>query len=84
MCLAIPGKVLAIEGDDPITRIAQVQFGGITKRVSLACVPDVAVDQYVLVHAGLAISVIDNAEAWRVFEYLERIDELTELSSETS
>ncbi|MBK8270925.1 MAG: HypC/HybG/HupF family hydrogenase formation chaperone [Planctomycetes bacterium] len=84
MCLAIPGKVLTIEGDDPITRIAQVQFGGITKRVSLACVPDVAVDQYVLVHAGLAISVIDNAEAQRVFEYLERIDELTELSGETS
>jgi len=84
MCLAIPGEITRIEGDDPLERTAMVRFGGITKRVSLACVPEATIGSYVLVHVGLAISVIDEAEARRVFEYLEEIDETRELSPETS
>ena len=74
MCLAIPGRVLAIAGDDALLRSGEVAFGDIVKTVSLACVPEVAVGQYVLVHAGLAISVIDEARAQAVFDYLDGAD----------
>jgi hydrogenase expression/formation protein HypC len=84
MCLAVPGEIISIEGTGPLELTAAVRFGGITKQVSLACVPEAKVGQYVLVHVGLAITVIDEAEARRVFEYLEQIDELAELSVESS
>jgi hydrogenase expression/formation protein HypC len=84
MCLAVPGEIMSIEGAEPLQRTAAVRFGGITKQVSLACVPEARVGQYVLVHVGLAITVIDEAEAQRVFDYLEQIDELAELSAESS
>ncbi len=79
MCLAIPGQVLSVAGQDSHLRTGQVSFGGITKRVSLACVPDARPGDYVLVHVGLAISTIDEHEAQRVFEYLNEMDELAEL-----
>jgi hydrogenase expression/formation protein HypC len=79
MCLAIPGLVLSISGDEPIKRVGQVKFGGITKEVSLAYVPEAKVGDYVIVHVGFAISTLDQAEANRVFEYLREMDELQEL-----
>jgi hydrogenase expression/formation protein HypC len=79
MCLAIPGLVLNISGDEPIKRVGQVKFGGITKEVSLAYVPEAKVGDYVIVHVGFAISTLDQAEANRVFEYLREMDELQEL-----
>lgn len=79
MCLAIPGKLLSIEGDSDIERTGQVDFSGIIKEVSLACVPEAEVGQYVLVHVGLAIAVIDEQEARQVYEYLKEIDELNQL-----
>ena len=83
MCLAIPGQVLKIAEDDPHVRTGEVSFGGITKRVSLACVPEARPGDYVLVHVGLAISTIDEEEAHRVFDYLRRMDELAELEEST-
>lgn len=83
MCLAIPGKVLAIEGDDPITRSGTVQFGGISRKVSLAYTPEATVGDYVLVHVGFALNIIDEEEANRVFELLKEMDELEELSQES-
>ncbi len=79
MCLAIPGKILSIEGEDPILRTGKVSFGGITKEVNLSFVPDAKVNDYVLVHVGMAISIIDEAEAHKVFEYLKEMDELQDL-----
>jgi len=79
MCLAIPGKLISTENADPILRTGKVDFGGIIKEVSLACVPEVRVGQYVLVHVGLAISVVDEAEAMKVFEFLDSMGELGEL-----
>jgi hydrogenase expression/formation protein HypC len=84
VCLAIPGEILRIEGEEPLGRMGLVRFGGITKQVSLTCVPDAKIGQYVLVHVGLAISVIDEAEAARVFEYLAQMNELAELAPESS
>ena len=80
MCLAIPGKVLSISGDDPLTRMGRIDFSGIVKTVSLAYVPEAIVGDYVIVHVGFALSKVDEAEAQKVFEYLKRIDELGELT----
>jgi hydrogenase expression/formation protein HypC len=79
MCLAIPGKVLTIEGADPWSRTGRVSFGGIVKEVNLAFVPEAAVGDYVVVHVGFALSKVDEQEAQQVFQYLKQMDELTEL-----
>ena len=75
MCLAIPGKVVSVEGDD-IMRTARVDFGGVVKDINLAYTPDAQPGDYLLVHVGFAISKIDEAEARKVFEDLEQIDKL--------
>ena len=64
MCLAIPGKIIAIENQfDGLVRMAKVSFGGIIKEASLEMVPAAKENDYVLVHVGVAISVVDEAEA---------------------
>jgi hydrogenase expression/formation protein HypC len=76
MCLAVPGKLLDIRGSDPFTRTGRVSFGGSIREVNLAFVPEAAVGQYLIVHAGVAISIIDEDEAKKVFQYLEEINRL--------
>ncbi len=78
MCLAVPGKILSIEGTDPVLRTGRVSFGGIVKQVNLAYVPEAKVEDYVLVHVGFAISTIDEEEAKQVFEYLKQMGDLAE------
>lgn len=78
MCLAVPGKILSIEGDDPLLRSGTVSFGGIVKRISLSCVPDAREGDYVLAHAGFALNVVDEDEAEKVFEYLRQMGDLPE------
>ncbi len=75
MCLAVPGKIVSTAGDDPWTRTAKVSFGGVIKEMNLAYVPDAGVDDYVIVHAGFALSQIDEVEAVRMFEELSRLAE---------
>ena len=76
MCLAIPGNIVSLTGDDEFTRMGRVNFGGIVKEVSLAYVPEAQVGDYVIVHAGFAINILDEKEANQVFEYLNEIAEL--------
>jgi hydrogenase expression/formation protein HypC len=76
MCLAIPGQVVSIAGDDPMQRVGKVSFGGVVKDVSLACLPEAVVGNYVIVHAGMAISLLDEAEAQETFRYLQEIEAL--------
>jgi hydrogenase expression/formation protein HypC len=83
MCLAVPGKVISIEGDDPILRAGKVNFGGVIKHVNLSYVPEAKVGDYVIVHVGFALSVVDEEEAMRVFEYLRSMDDLEELNEAT-
>ena len=78
MCLAVPGKVLSIQGED-IARVGRVNFGGIVKEVNLAYVPQAGIGDYVVVHVGFAISVMDEREATQVFEYLKQIGGLDEI-----
>ena len=81
MCLGVPGKVLSVQGEDPLKRSARVSFGGIIKEVNLAYCPEAAVGDYVVVHVGFAISKIDEKEAHQVFEYLKQMEELRELET---
>ena len=83
MCLAIPGRILSIAGDDPLMRTGRVSFGGIVKEVNLAYTPEAGVGDYVIVHVGFAISTLDQTEAHRVFDYLREMGELGELQSES-
>jgi hydrogenase expression/formation protein HypC len=79
MCLAIPGKITEITDNDPIMRTGKVSFGGIVKDINLAYVPEAGVDDYVIVHAGFAISQLDEKEADEVFGYLREIGAIEEL-----
>ncbi len=84
MCLAIPGKIERISGEDALTRMGQVNFGGILKEACLAYVPEAQVGDYVIVHVGFALSRVDEAEAQKVFEYLKEMEELSELEESSS
>jgi hydrogenase expression/formation protein HypC len=84
MCLAVPGKITSISGDDPLTRTGKIDFGGVLKEASLAYVPEAQVGDYVIVHVGFAISRLDEDEANKVFEYLREMQELSELDDPES
>jgi hydrogenase expression/formation protein HypC len=73
MCLAVPGKVLSITGDDPLVRMAKVSFAGVVKDVNLAFVPEAEVGDYVLVHVGFALNRLDEQEAAEIFEILDQL-----------
>lgn len=84
MCLAIPGQIRSIElMYGGAVRMAKVAFGGILKEASLEMVPEASVGDYVLVHVGVAISIVDEQEASRTFEYLREIGEIDELIEHT-
>jgi hydrogenase expression/formation protein HypC len=70
MCLAIPGKVLRWVDTDPLLAVAEIEFGGVMQRCHMACVPEARLGDYVLVHAGVAIAILDGDEAARVLEEL--------------
>ncbi|MCB0505891.1 MAG: HypC/HybG/HupF family hydrogenase formation chaperone [Cyclobacteriaceae bacterium] len=80
MCLAIPGKIESIENQlDEIFRIGKVSFGEIKKDINLSMVPEAKVGDYVMVHVGVAISVVDEEEAKRTFDLLMQMGEVDEL-----
>ncbi len=73
-----------MSGDDPLTRMGKINFGGILKEASLAYVPEARVGDYVIVHVGFALSRLDEDEAQKVFEYLKQIEELGELEERSA
>jgi len=79
MCLAVPGKILSIQGED-FARRARVSFGGILRDVSLAYVPGADVGDYVIVHVGFAIGLLDEAEALRTFEDFKQMSDIEGVS----
>ena len=75
MCLGIPGEILSIEEDAQGLRQARVRFGSVVRETNLNLVPEAQVGEYVIVHAGFAISVIDAEEAQSVFRLLQEMEE---------
>ncbi len=84
MCLAIPGRILNITDETPLTRRGKVSFGGIVREINLAFVPEAEANDFVMVHVGFAISQIDESEANKVFEYLKKMDEMSEIEEASS
>ena len=81
MCLSIPGKLIEITGQlDNVFRTGKVSFDGITKEVSLTLVPEAQPGDYVLVHVGAAISIVDEKEAKETFEIIKQLGELDDLN----
>lgn len=70
MCLAVPGKIISLTGDDPLSRSAGVAFAGVVKQASLSLLPEAGIGDYVLVHAGFAITRLNEDEAQRTMQYL--------------
>lgn len=81
MCLAIPGQIEQIFADDGM-KMAKVNFGGIRKSTCLEYVPMASIGDYVLVHVGFALSVIDEEEARRGFDMLKQNNDLTDLTAD--
>jgi len=79
MCLGVPGKVVETYENEVGMVMGKVNFSGIVKEVCMAYIPDIQVDDYVVVHVGFAISKVDEKEAMEVFEFLRQMDELGEL-----
>jgi len=83
MCLSIPGKLIEITGElDEVFRTGRVSFDGIMKEVSLTLVPEAQPGDYVLVHVGAAISIVDEQEAKETFEIIKKLGELDDLEPE--
>lgn len=80
MCLAVPGRVTEIGSENGLL-MGRVDFSGVARRICLAHVPQVRVGDYVIVHVGFALSIIDEAEARQVFSFLARMNELEEAGS---
>ncbi len=80
MCLSIPGKLIEIVAElDPTFRIGKVDFDGIKKEVNLVMTPEAKVGDYVLVHVGAAISIIDEKEAKETFDLIKQMGEMEDL-----
>jgi len=79
MCLAIPGKIASIRGEEPLTRMGKIDFGGVVKEVCLAYVPEAKVGDYAIIHVGFAIGLLDEVEANKVYGYLREMEDLSEL-----
>jgi hydrogenase expression/formation protein HypC len=81
MCLAIPGKILTITGSD-LLREGKVDFGGVLKIVNLSLVPDAQPGDYVIVHVGVALNVLSEAQAEEILEDFKQIEALDETFGE--
>lgn len=81
MCLAIPGKIIEIEEqqDESVFQVGRVSFSGVTKKINLSLVPEAKKGDHVLVHVGVAVSVIDEEEAEKTLKFLQGSDDMDEL-----
>jgi hydrogenase expression/formation protein HypC len=79
MCLAVPGKIVSIfEDDPPEVRRGKVDFSGVQKEICLAFTPEAVIGDYVIVHVGFALNIVDEAEAQRIFQTLDEMALLDE------
>lgn len=78
MCLGVPGRVVQWVNREPLFAAADVEFAGVRRTCQMACVPEAEVGDYVVVHAGIAISRVDRAEAERSLADLQRLGLLDE------
>lgn len=73
MCLGIPGEIIEIYGHNPLTRTAKVQFDGIFKEIYLAYTPDAKMGDFIIVHVGFAISIVNKDQAEIILKTIEEL-----------
>ncbi|MBD3232473.1 MAG: HypC/HybG/HupF family hydrogenase formation chaperone [candidate division Zixibacteria bacterium] len=78
MCLAVPGKLIELIDNDELMPVGKVDFGGVARDVILAYVPDAKIGDYVNVHAGFAISIIDAEEAEQILQCFQQLEDIAE------
>lgn len=79
MCLAIPGKIISLSNEtESSERTARVDFAGVSKEISLAYLPEARLNDYVIVHAGLALSILDEAEAAATLAAFAELDAMNQ------
>ena len=76
MCLAVPGKVTSIDDSNPELKMAKVNFNGVTKDICIQWLPDVKIDDYVLVHVGFALNTIDEKDAIETIQILKEMGDI--------
>ncbi len=76
MCLAVPGKIISISGDNSLTKTAKVNFSGVIQTVNLAYVPEASVGDYVIVHVGFALNILDEKLAQQTLDDLEQLERI--------
>ena len=76
MCLAVPGKVTSIDDSNPELKMAKVNFNGVTKDICVQWLPEVKVDDYVLVHVGFALNTIDEKDAIETIQLLKEMGDI--------
>ncbi|MBT4287051.1 MAG: HypC/HybG/HupF family hydrogenase formation chaperone [Deltaproteobacteria bacterium] len=72
MCVAVPGKIIEIYDEGPLS-MAKIDFGGVTKEACIAWIPEARVGNYVIVHAGFALNIIDEDEAIKTLELMKEV-----------
>jgi hydrogenase expression/formation protein HypC len=80
MCLAIPGKIISISTDHQNTKLGEVSFSGVTKKVCLDFVPDAKINDYVIVHVGFALSILNEEEARNSLKFFEANENVNPVS----
>ena len=83
MCLAVPGKIISIEENSLGIQTGKVSFGGIVKEACLAFTPEAQVGDYVIVHAGFAISRLDEEEAQQTLDILAELERIADEQGES-
>ena len=76
MCLAVPGKVTSIDESNPELKMAKVNFNGVSKDICIQWLPDVKIDDYVLVHVGFALNTIDEKDAIETIQILKEMGDI--------
>jgi hydrogenase expression/formation protein HypC len=77
MCLGIPGKILSIF-DDHGTKMANIDFGGVTRSVCVEVIPEAQPGDWTIVHAGFALNILSESEALETLDILKEMSELAE------
>ena len=79
MCLAIPGKIISLSNEqNSLERTARVDFSGVVKEINLAYLPEAQLNDYVIVHAGVALSILDQEEAAATLAAFAELDEMNQ------
>ncbi len=76
MCLAVPGQIISLQGDTPLSKTGKVNFSGVIRDVNLSYLPDAQAGDYVIVHVGFALSKVDREEAEKTIADIAEIEKL--------